>query len=855
MAKKDHQHEQQTFASLNTDGTVISYSGDKPNGELRHFVEENTKPYEAETDDYNVVAFNQAITSTKATAIYLMHSYHQGKKPHDAIRRYIRHYTQVGDVVLDPFSGSGGTSLAAALEGRTAIAIDRSPASTFITKNYCSPIDPAKLSQGYQRVRAAVQAEMDWLYGTKCDRCKGYAAVVYTVYSQVFQCPRCNQKVALFDCVEATGTTGAGRPKKVNVCPHCLKKGVTEVIRSQSEKFGHTPVLVAYTCKGRCAPPRDQRRRDDPSPTKARYFEQYDLARLAEIDAREVPYSYPKGYDMRGFSRYQRDALFYYAVEEVADLFTKRNLWAIALLQDTIKRLGGDQSDTLLFGLTAIMLNCSRMYQYRESLKGGFQKGTFYIPQESQIINVFRSFSDKIEDLIRAAPHLPEKAKVVVSTQSACDLSAIPSNSVDYVFTDPPYSHTIQYGELNYVWEAWLGFAADWHEEEIIVNDARNKSEADWAAQMKRAMGECYRVMKPGRWLSLCYHDTSEGTWELVQDVMAEVGFVVDRTDSALFIDTGQKSINQQNADKSTKRDLVLNFRKPRPGEWRVTQDFIPANVDIPTFQELARQIIRDFLSAHPGATKNRVYDALVSSMVSKGQMEAHNFDTLLQTVAEGVQQPVKKNLFENQESDLFGSHIESRWYLKETADQVDKAELVKEDAAATRLEKFMINYLREKPEHEGVHYSDLFEQFLPVSDKPRRLLADWLPEFFVKTPSGTWRPPDDDERKQLATLREAGTLRRIKRFANALIEGVPVRNKDRPGNDRNLLDWLRQCRRAGLYEHGKAIYDKGGLNLANLSEEEQIDAEDNYRICVRRGSSEEAKPKRKRRKTQDDDE
>ena len=146
-------------------------------------------------DQYKVTAFNQPITGTKATALYMMHSYHQGKKPHDAIRQYIRHYTQPGDVVLDPFSGSGSTALARPWERRSSIAGDRSPASTFITKNYCSPTDASKLRQAYQKVRAAVQAEMNWLYGTKCDRCNGDATVVYTVYSQVFQCPRCNQKV------------------------------------------------------------------------------------------------------------------------------------------------------------------------------------------------------------------------------------------------------------------------------------------------------------------------------------------------------------------------------------------------------------------------------------------------------------------------------------------------------------------------------------------------------------------------------------------------------------------------------------------------------------------------------------
>ena len=40
------------------------------------------------------------ITTTKATAIYNMHGY-WSKKPHDAIRQYIIHYTEPEDIVLD----------------------------------------------------------------------------------------------------------------------------------------------------------------------------------------------------------------------------------------------------------------------------------------------------------------------------------------------------------------------------------------------------------------------------------------------------------------------------------------------------------------------------------------------------------------------------------------------------------------------------------------------------------------------------------------------------------------------------------------------------------------------------------
>src|SRR5207302_1180937 len=105
-------------------------------------------------------------------------------------------------------------------------------------------------------------------------------------------------------------------------------------------------------------------------------------------------------------------------------------------------------------------------------------------------------------------------------------------------------------------------------------------------------------------------------------------------------------------------------------------------------FAELARQIVQDFLIARPGATKDRIYDSLVSRMVRKGQMEAHDFDSLLRSVAEEVQQPLKETLFRDKEPDLFGAHVQSRWYLKDTADKVDQAEQAKEDAAAARLGK-----------------------------------------------------------------------------------------------------------------------------------------------------------------------
>jgi 16S rRNA G966 N2-methylase RsmD len=843
MTKKSSAHQPSLYAKpvpTMSDG----YYSSGPNPNLRRFVEEHATPYDPATDEYNVPPFDQPISTTKATAIYNMHTY-WSKKPHDAIRQYIRHYTQPGDLVLDPFCGSGGTALAALMEGRKAIAIDLSPAATFITKNYCTPVDVNELQRAFAELERQVKPEMEWLYETRCDRCDGRAQTAYTVYSQVFRCARCLQEVPLFDCIEIEGQTATGKPKKVTVCPCCYERGIEEEISTRSnEKLGAVPVLVSYECQEGCKPKREQRRYNDPDPKKRRFFQEYDLGKLVEIEAKTIPYWIPPHRMMNIESETEPWGDKWRAgtsnFRTVIELFTKRNLWALALLAKNIQliRCESDATrDQLRLAFSGTILNVSRMLKQSEQWGGALQMGTYYLPQISRESPVPIGFDYKFRDVKRGSEVLSHRdgtPTVIVSTQSATHLSDIFSESVDYIFTDPPYADKVQYGELNFIWEAWLDFDTHWHEQEIIVNETRHKGEDDWARRIRQAMSECYRVLKPGRWISLCYHDTSEGTWQLVQDIMTEAGFIPESAENALYIDTGQKSYNQLMAEKVTKRDLVINFRKPRPGE--VAQLTLLGDEDQTTFKEKAQAILSEALQVHPGATADRLYDILVSRMVRRGEFERHNFETLLNTVAEPVKEPIMANLFEKKQPDLFGGHELVRWYLRATADEIDEAESAKESAAAQRLERYMTSYLTEHPEESGVHYSDLFEQYLQVKDKPRRLLQEWLTEFFFKTDAGTWRPPlSEEERAQKALLRESGALRRIKRFARALLEGVPPAPHDHPANAATAADWIRQCRRAGLYDLGRALYEKGGFTFNALSEEAQLEVEEDYQVCVRR--------------------
>ena len=192
---------------------------------------------------------------------------------------------------------------------------------------------------------------------------------------------------------------------------------------------------------------------------------------------------------------------------------------------------------------------------------------------------------------------------------------------------------------------------------------------------------------------------------------MAEVGFVRGQDRFRLFIDAGQKSYNQLTADKSTKRDLVLNFRKPKAGEFVITR--------------FGRWTLfrRDWHSGHPGFSHipSRCHEGphLRRTREPDGPIGQDGGSRLQRAPTgrgrggsgTGQGEPIRL-----QGAGPVRLAHSSRWYLKETADEVDQAEQDKEDAAAGRLRNSSAT-ARKSSRNEGVHYSDLFEQvyFFPI--------------------------------------------------------------------------------------------------------------------------------------------
>ena len=478
------------------------------------------------------------IVASKATSAYRAHSYHT-KVPPEGIVPFIDHHSQPGDVVLDPFCGSGMTGVAALQMGRRAVLIDLSPAATFIAASYCLPCDPTLLRREAARVLDTVRHTLEPFYTTRCRQCSGPAPIRFTVWSDRYQCPDCAEAFALWDVArDERKVRGMVR------CPGCGREGQ----RGDWTLLGPVPVLIKYKCPHGCGS-------QQAAPDEA----DIETARQADSGGWDRHVAYPRTpIPTRGdeIARVHKRG-----ISRVDQLFTRRNLRAIATLWDAVGSLPDLACRRqLFFALTGSMPRASRTNKYIPALgvAPGPILGTMYIPGFHPEINVLALFERKVNDAARyyqgLAAGQPDDA-VRISTQSAAGLGNIPDRSIDYAFTDPPFGSNIAYSELNLLWESWLGVRTD-VAEEAIVSRTQHKSVDDYCGLMARSFAEVRRVLKPGGRFSIVFHNASGDVWRALQDAIDAAGLSVE---SAVTFDKGpNQSFKQFTTQGAVTHDLVV---------------------------------------------------------------------------------------------------------------------------------------------------------------------------------------------------------------------------------------------------------------------------------------------------------
>jgi DNA modification methylase len=520
-----------------------------PNPTIGAFIAKYGRPYDPQ-EPYERSAFATPVKAGKNTAIYNAHSYHT-KVPPQGIEPYIEHYTRPGDIVLDPFCGSGMTGVAALKLGRRVILNDLSPAATHIAYNYCSPVDVAALKREFERIEEAVKEEFDWLYGTTCDRCGGPATIQYTIWSDVFECAECATELILWNLAFDPETDTLAETFQ---CPSCGR----EWRKAQLRRLRVEPVRTCYECQGKCKPRRQERA-----------IREAELMLLADIDRRAIPYWYPTAPLDPGSEMYLRGALHLRGLESVDQLYTKRSLWAMARLWHEIAQTGDVTIRARLqASFTASCLLVSRMRRYRAGGFGGnIMSGVIYLPSLNLDASVRRVWHAKFDDILKAAQELQAfvgPAQAILLTGSATDLHLVSDNCADYVFTDPPFGSNLFYADLNFLWEAWLGQFTDSAKEAVVNRSKKDgKSLANYTELMSESFREMHRVLKPGRWASVVFHNSDDRVWKAIQGAAEAAGFDLV---NAMVFDKEQRSFKGIRGEKGlegvTNFDIVLNLHK-----------------------------------------------------------------------------------------------------------------------------------------------------------------------------------------------------------------------------------------------------------------------------------------------------
>ena len=154
-------------------------------------------------------------------------------------------------------------------------------------------------------------------------------------------------------------------------------------------------------------------------------------------------------------------------------------------------------------------------------------------------------------------------------------------NSIDYIFTDPPFGSNLDYSELSFIWESWLKVKTN-NNEEAIINKVQNKGLPEYQALMESCFREFYRVLKPGRWMTVEFHNSQNSVWNAITEALLRAGFVVA---DVRTLDKKQGSFKQVTAASAVKQDLIISIYKPtsafvekfekRAGDPEMAWDFV----------------------------------------------------------------------------------------------------------------------------------------------------------------------------------------------------------------------------------------------------------------------------------------
>lgn len=612
---------------------------------------------------------------------------------------------------------------------RRAVLSDLSPAATFIAYNYNTPVNVSTFEREARRILAEVENECGWMYETRHSDGR-IGKINYTVWSDVFVCSECSREVVFWD---AAVDMESGSVRDEFPCPHCAatltkrnmdrawvnkfdpyvdsndtewklaanKSGsllhdpkTGKLVAVPITKKGTTirqakqvPVLINYTVGGK---------REEKVPDST------DLALIEKIENSEIPYWFPADRMIEGKETRRNDPI---GVTHVHHFYTSRNLRVLATLRNL---LASSRMESQLLCLVGDQLpRASKMHKIAVSRlntnlskTAGVLAGTLYIPSNQIEYCLIAMIGFRIKDIASYQNKRDRDTRQLVFTSST-ESSLMPDSSLDYLFFDPPFGANINYSELNSLWEVWLRVTTN-NKPEAVENSMQGKSLNEYRLLMTACFKEAYRILKPGRWLTIEFSNTNASVWNSIQTSLVEAGFIVANVSA---LDKQQGSFKAVTTPTAVKQDLVISVYKPNGGfEERFEEeaqteegvwDFVRTHLKyLPVVKQQGK-----LLQAVPERDPRILFDQMVAYYVRKGYSI-----------------PISSQEFQLGLAQRFIER-DGMYFLTEQAAEYDRRKMTSEKVIQTSMfvsdESSAIQWLRQLLNGKPQVFSDINPQFM----------------------------------------------------------------------------------------------------------------------------------------------
>jgi hypothetical protein len=428
-------------------------------------------------------------------------------------------------------------------------------------------------------------------------------------------------------------------------------------------------------------------------------------------------------------------------VEPVKELFTDEQLAELSLLKVLIHKHTAKNDNIRLSLLLAFYNTVSIINKtFHETPKGGGNHFGYYYryrlaprPEHKKTIVVFENkfkrnsnVKDDITRLCLLNKKMVQDAvnDVQIIKGNAADLSFLPKESVDYIYTDPPYGKKIPYLDLSVMWNAWLDLEVSEtdYEQEAIEGGEHNKTKEQYSALISGSIEEMYRVLKFDRWLSFVFAHKDPEFWHLIIETCEKCGFEYI---GAVPQKNGQTSFKKrQNPFTVLSGELIINFRKARN-----PKAVLKANLGM-DIGEIVIQTIEGIIARDNGATLEQINDELIIKGLEWGFLD------LLKKEYTDLTPFLQENFDDDQQFGTYSIKKNTRFQTR-----LD---------VRLRIKYYLISYLRRmERENKTPSFDEIVFAILPLLKNgitpEHQTILGVLEDIGEKTVHGAWRLKKQD--------------------------------------------------------------------------------------------------------------